>query len=1056
MPKISNYNKVLIIGSGPNIIGSVAELDLMTKQAIDALVEENVSVVLVNPNPATVATDKRPGVTIYLEPLTLSFMKRILRMEEPDAIITAYGSLVGLDLTRKLMQDGILKEIGIELLTVSKKALELKQPSQQLAFCAENQLPTGRSWHLSKQHSLQDLLPQLTFPVLVTKYHRFVKNDHLRIKDAAQLQAYFAQEQRSEHFSLADYRLTEDLSDWEEVVVDLLRDQRGNFNFFNLAASLEPVGINSGDSVLVSPILDLNNDQVQRLRMLSRKLANLLAINGVLSVHFAVAHQEGHYLFKILGFKPRLARSSLMAYRTSCCSVGYLTAKLALGYSLDEIVDPQSGLNAAIEPTLDLVALKMPYWSFSAASSNHYQLGPRMLSSGEAISMGTNFSTAFCKGLQTTMDFAKAQQVFTRVVQAKPAAILQELQAPDEMHLVVLLAAFYRGLALSDIAAATKWQPIYLEKVQQLAALLRKIQQAPALTKDLALAAKKAGVSDRGLALVTGLPVKTVRTLLAEWQIQPAYLQVSGSAGLYAPKVKAAYSAYGVENQVATHASSQKILLLGLAPFQISQASEFDYMLYHACQTVKKAGYETVILSNNSEAISAAYDVADMVYCDPVTVENVLAVAKREGISKVLTEFSGKRVNSLRQDLLAVGLEVLGHEKYQLLRPQPSAAELQQLGLAQAPHIRTQDPQAAYAFAQKTAFPLLIGGTSQGKKQKSAVVFDMPALRKYIVENKVEHILISQFIDGQKYEITTLADGQRAVIPGIIEHLEQSGSHASDSIAVFKPQRLSAAHEALLRKAVITIAKELKLRGPLNFTFLIAKGRVYFLQLKTYAGHNLAFLSKATEHNIVALGTEVLLGRHLTEQELAPEFWAQTNDLIYIKMPVFSMLNYHSDNTFDSKMKNAGNVMGRDTALAKALYKGYAGAGLYIPSYGTIFISVKDKDKDHAIDLAKRFHRLGFKLLATEGTANIFAEAGITTDVVGKVHEGNDNLLTKIFDHQVKLVINVTDYSDAENQDAIRIRDRALSTHVPVFSSLQSAEYVLSVLESLALTTQPI
>lgn len=1056
MPKISNYNKVLIIGSGPNIVGSVAELDLMTKQAIDALVEESVSVVLVNPNPATVATDKRPGVTIYLEPLTLSFMKRILRMEEPDAIITAYGSLVGLNLTRKLMQDGILNDMGIELLTISKRALQLKLPGQQLAFCEENGLPTGRSWHLSKKRPLADLLPKLAFPVLLTKYHRFVKNDHLRIKNAEQLQTYFNQEERSEHFSLSNYRLTEDLSDWEEVVVDLLRDSRGNFNFFNLAASLEPVGINSGDSVLVAPILDLNNDQVQRLRNLSRKLADLLEINGVLSIHFAVSHQEDHYTFKILGFKPRIARSSLLAYRASCCSVGYITAKLALGYTLDEIEDPQSGLNAAVEPTLDMVALKMPYWSFSGTGTNHYQLGPRMLSSGEAVSLGVNFSTAFCKGIQSTMDFDYAGRVFRRTLVQSASETLAQLKQPDEMHLITLVAAFYKGLPMADIAQATKWQLIYLEKVQQLASLLAELKKAPALTEELALAAKKAGISDRALAAIAGLPVQAVNDMLHKWQLEPAYLQVSGSAGLYAPKVRAAYSAYGVENQVEPTENQQKILLLGLAPFQISQASEFDYMLYHACQTVKKAGYETVILSNNSEAISSAYNVADMVYCDPVTLENVLAIAQKEGISKVLTEFSGKRVNSLRKDLLAAGLQVLGHEDGQPFRPRPSDKELSELGLLRAPHIRTNDPQEAYAFAKKTAFPLLIGGSSQGKKQKSAVVFDMPALRKYIVENKVEDILLSKFIDGQKYEATAIADGHDTIIPGIIEHLEQSGSHASDSIAVFKPQRLSAAHEALMRKAIVVITRKLHLRGPLNFTFLIAKGQVYFLQMKTYAGHNLAFLSKATSHNIVALGTEVLLGRRFTKEELAPDFWAQKNDLIYIKMPVFSMLNYHSDNTFDSKMKNAGNVMGRDTALAKALFKGYAGAGQYIPTYGTIFISVKDKDKDHAINLAKRFHRLGFKLLATEGTANIFAEAGITTDIVGKVHEGNNNLLTKIFDHQVKMVINVTDYSDAENQDAIRIRDRALSTHVPVFGSLQSAEYVLSVLESLALTTQPI
>lgn len=1050
----TDLNKVLIIGAGPNIVGAVAELDLMTKQAIDAFVEDNVRVVLVNPNPATIATNKRPGVTIYLEPLTLTFMKRILRIEEPNAIVTAYGSLVGLDLTRQLLQDGILHEMHIELLTVSKKALLLKQQGQQLAFLRENQLPTSQTWRLPKGEALATTLKQLPYPVLVTRYHRYVKNDQLHFQDEAALAAYFEKEQASEHFNLRQYRISEDLSAWEEVIVDLVRDQNGNACFINLAGSLEPVAINSGDSVLISPLLDFNNDEVQRLRAYAGKVADLLDLQGALSVHFAVRHEDGQLAAKILRFKPRIARSSLLAYRAGLYSLGYITAKIALGYSLNEITDPESGLNAAVEPVLDAVAVKTPYWSFSDSGYNHYRLGSRMQASGEAISLGTSFKAAFFKGLQATMDYANAKRVFqAELARANDQAVLNDLLQPDEMHLVVLLAALARKISLTKIQAATHIQPLFLASLANVIPIMDQLITSKPVSAALLMTAKQIGFSDKMIAGLAKSTPSEVRQKRQQAGVLPVYLRVNGAAGLFRPKVQALYSAYGVEDEAGQQSGQNKVLLIGLYPFQVSQTSEYDFMLYQAAQTLRAAGRTTVLLSNNAEAISAAYGAVDRVYFEPVTLENILEIAQRESISQVITEFSGKRVNALRPALTAAGLQVLGQER--LAKPNWHAVS-EKLSLAMPPSLRTADENKAYAFAVKVGFPVLIGGTSQQQqKQKSAVVFDMPALSKYIQENELKTIIISKFIAGSKYEVAAISDGERVIIPGIIEHLEQSGSHASDSIAVFPSQNLPASDESKIRRATQQLLQANHLVGPINLNFLIAKGRLYFLQLKTYAGHNLAFLSKALDQNLTGLSTKVLLGEKLSAL-VKPHAWQVKNKLIYIKMPVSSWLNYHSENTFDSKMKTSGNVIGRDPSLAKALYKGYEASGLLVPTYGAIFISVKDKDKAKATAIAKRFHRLGFKLVATEGTANMLAEAGITTDIVKKIHQGSDSLLSKIFAHQIKLVINVTDFSDAASQDAIRIRDRALSTHIPVCSSLQTAEFILEVLESLSLTTQPI
>ncbi|MCI1466814.1 MAG: carbamoyl phosphate synthase large subunit [Lactobacillus sp.] len=1053
MPLRTDLNKVLIIGSGPNIVGAVAELDLMTKQAIDAFVEDNVQVVLVNPNPATIATNKRPGVTIYMEPLTLSFMKRILRIEEPNAIVTAYGSLVGLNLTRQLLEDGILHEMHIELLTVTKKALLLQQQSQQLKFLRDNQLPTSKSWRLQKSVPLASTLKQLAYPVLLTKYHRYVKNDHLHFSDQASIAKYFDQEAASEHFNLHDYRITEDLSDWEEVIIDLVRDANGNNCFINLASSLEPVAINSGDSVLISPLLGFNNDEVQRLRACAGKVAANLDLVGALSIHFAIKHENNQIVIKILGFKPRIARSSLLAYRAGVYSLGYVTAKLALGYNLNEITDPESDLNAAVEPVLDAVAVKTPYWSFSDSGYNHYDLGPRMQASGEAISLGIDFSAAFFKGLYSTMSFTNAANVFKQEISKNDDEVIDDLRHPSEVHLIVLLAALARKISLQKIQAITNIQPLFLHSLDRAVEVMNQLVTSQVPPNSLLLAAKKVGLSDKTIAGLASMSAREIRQARQQAGIEPVYLQINGTAGIWQPKINAVYSAYDVEDEAGKQSSQNKVLLVGLYPFQVSQTSEFDFMLYQAAQTLKAQGRTAILLSNNAEAISAAYNAVDRVYFEPVTLENILDVAEREQITEVLTEFSGKKVNALRKQLVDAGLKILGQSD--LTKPNWHAVT-EPLTFSMPPALRTSDENKAYSFAVKVGFPVLIGGTShQKQEQKSAVVFDMPALSKYIQENDLKTIRISKFIAGSKYEVAAISDGENVTIPGIIEHLEQSGSHASDSIAVFPPQNLRKTDEQSMRAATASLIKSKHLVGPINLNFLIADGHLYFLQLKTYAGHNLAFMSKVLNQDLVGLTTSILLGEKLPDL-IKSDSWRLTNQLIYIKMPVSSWLNYHSGNTFDSKMKTAGNVIGRDPALSKALYKGYEASGLYVPTYGTIFISVKDKDKERATAIAKRFHRLGFKLIATEGTANMLAEAGITTDIVKKIHQGSDSLLSKLFNHQIKLVINVTDFSDAASQDAIRIRDQALSTHIPVFSSLQTAEFVLEVLESLSLTTQPI
>lgn len=1061
MPLENDLDKILIIGSGPTLIGSVAEMDLLANDAINALVEEGIQVILVNPNPATISTDKKDNVTVYLEPMTLDFLKRILRMEEPDAIITAYGSTTGLKVAHKLIQDGILQQMKIKLLTLNPRTLALGNQQKRSEFLSGLGISVNQSWHLTNLSSddlishVDQIKDAVSFPVMVTKYNRYVHNEHIVIDTIEDLIAYFKKESLSDNFSWKHYRLTEDLSTWEEVIINVIRDSNGNIVFTNFAGSIEPVGINYGDSTMVMPALTLNNDQVQELRAVVKKIAENLDLIGIMSVHFAIRHHGTHIKYKVLNIKPRLTRSVVWIQKAGLYSAGYIVAKVAIGYNLNEIIDPASGLSAVIEPTLDAVSVKMPYWSLSESGYNHYSLNNRMQASGEVMGIGQNFEAAFLKGLASTTDLDISWNLFKKEYQKDEKEILNDLVHPDEMHLIKLLAAIAKGMTYNQLQNVVYLHPIYYQKLLNIVNLAQNLYNNDSFTSELLIEAKRRGFSNQFLARLTGKDAKEIEHLLSKLNIEPSYLKIDGSAGIYPSNVDAYYSAYDVDNEVKPLTADKKVLIIGMLPLQISVTSEFDYMLDHAITTLHNSGYATILLSNNDESVANGFKHADRVYFDPITVENIVTVAKKEKVNNILLQFSGKKISALSKQLIEKGLNILGNIKEDPRQKITNIFKKPGFGLKQVPALTTSNESEAIDFVKHNQFPILIGGFSRDVKPKSAVVYDMPAVNKYLSENQLDQITVSSFIEGNKYEVTAISDGTETTIPGIIEHLEQTGSHASDSIAVFKPQNLDKVGQEKLASAAIKLINELKIRGIYNLHFLQNNGVLYLLQIKPYAGHNVAFLSKALGKDITAYATKVISGQSLKDLDCKEELW-QADNFIHVKMPVFSYIDYSSDNTFDSKMKSSGSVMGRDIHLAKALYKGYEASDLHIPSYGTIFISVRDEDKERVTNLARRFDKLGFKLIATEGTANMFAEAGITTGVVDKVHEDPRNLLNKIKQHKIVMVVNVTNLSDAASADAILIRDQALYTHIPVFSSIETAELILNVLESLALTTQPI
>lgn len=1058
MPLDNDLNKVLIIGAGPTLIGNVSETDVLTTDAIQALLEDDIQVVLVNPNPATISTDKQPGVTVYLEPMSLDFLKRIIRMEEPNAIIPAYGSTMGIKVTRELVKDGILNQMGIRLLTLNKQTLGINTHQKLTTFLEQNDVPVNRYWKLSSfdtNNIEKQLTEQITFPVMLIKEERYSNNKQVVFSSATDLVEHLKKERQKDDFSADQYQLTEDLSSWEEVILNIIRDRNGNVLFTSLADTIEPVSIDSGDSAAVMPALTLNNDQVQELRRIAKKIAAGLGTVGILNIHFAVKHQGTRFTVRILTIKSRLTRSAIWSQRIGLYSLGYVVCKVAIGYHLNEITDPLSGLNAAIEPAQDKVAIRMPFWSLTQSGTNHYLLGNKMQASGEAIGIGQNFESAFLKGLASMINVKAAIQTFRDEKAKDHDEIVQDLLHPDELHLIKLLAAISKGFSYQELQQIISIHPVYYQKLEHLAQIGHELAEEE-LTDELLIEAKKRGFRNVLISELTGTNVNALKKRLEKLHLKQTYLQIDGAAGIYKPRVHAYYSAFGVQDESTTLQSAKKVLIIGMLPSQVSVTSEFDYMISHAIDTLHNNNYATVLISNNDESVATSFKKADKIYFEPINTESILQVAEKEQIKDVLLQFSGKEINALSKKLVESGLHIFGNQS---INPRDKIEQVLSTplkSLKQNELLTTVDREEAKNFIHENDFPILIGGfNNQGIKQKSAVVYDRPALLKYLDENQLSKVSLSHFIEGNKYEITAISDGKDVTIPGIIEHLEQSGSHASDSIAVFQPQNLSKSGKKRLTDYAIELIKRVQMRGIFTLHFLMVDKSIYLLQIKPYAGHNVAFLSQSLGKDIAGCATEVLTGQNLKDLGYKSGLWHSSN-FIYIKMPVFSYIDYRSENTFDSKMKSSGSVMGRDTKLAKALYKGYEASGLRIPSYGTVFISVRDEDKKRMTELAQRFSRLGFKIVATEGTANDFAEAGITTGVVTKVHSDSNNLLEKIRRHKIVMVINITDLSDTASDDAVRIRDEALNIHIPVLSSIETTELILEVLESLSLTTQPV
>ncbi|CDN45967.1 carbamoyl-phosphate synthase large subunit, partial [Paenibacillus sp. P22] len=852
----------------------------------------------------------------------------------------------------------------------------------------------------------------------------------------------------------------------KEVEYEVMRDANDNCIVVCNMENFDPVGVHTGDSIVVAPSQTLSDREYQMLRSASLKIIRALNIEGGCNVQFAL--DPFSFQYYVIEVNPRVSRSSALASKATGYPIAKMAAKIAVGYTLDEIVNPVTGQTyACFEPTLDYIVSKIPRWPFDKFTGANRKLGTQMKATGEVMAIGRTFEESMHKAIRSL-------EIGAHRFHLKDAAGLSDevlrtrLAKPDDERMFLIAEAFRRGWTLSDIQDITKVDWWFLDKIEGIVAFEDELRRAPGLTKELLYQAKRKGFSDRSIAEIrregsqaTMTTEAEIRSFRHEQQLRPVYKMVDTCAAEFEATTPYYYSTYEVENEVL-ETDKEKVLVLGSGPIRIGQGIEFDYSTVHAVWAIQKAGYEAVIINNNPETVSTDFSTSDRLYFEPLFFEDVMNVIEQEKPIGVIVQFGGQTAINLAAPLAAAGVRILGSSLESIDTAEDRKkfeALLRSLDIAQPEGSTVTNLEEAVVTAGRLGYPVLVRPSYVLGGRAMEIVYSDEELVGYMAEavkiNPEHPVLIDRYMLGKEAEVDAICDGETVVIPGIMEHVERAGVHSGDSIAVYPPQSLSAEIKQQIVDITISIAKALKVVGLVNIQFVIHNDKAYVIEVNPRSSRTVPFLSKVTNLPMANLATRAILGTKLAELGHVDGLWPE-DSFVSVKVPVFSFAKLRRvDPTLTPEMKSTGEVMGRDEQYAKALYKGLIGAGMKIPLQGSIIATVADKDKEEAIDLLKGFYAIGYKIIATGGTAESLEKAGIIVEHVNKLSEGSPNILDLIRSGKAQFVFNTLTKGKTPERDGFRIRREAVENGVVCMTSLDTVRALLKMLETINFSSNP-
>ncbi|KAB2494755.1 carbamoyl-phosphate synthase large subunit [Priestia endophytica] len=1058
MPKRVDIQTILVIGSGPIIIGQAAEFDYAGAQACLALKEEGYNVILVNSNPATIMTDTEMADKVYLEPLTFDFLASILRKERPDAILPTLGGQTGLNLAMELSKAGILEELGVEVLGTNLQAIEQAEDREQFrSLMNELGEPVPDSEIIHTLEEAYTFVESVGFPVIVRPAYTLGGTGGGICHNDEELNEIVTSGLKLS--PVTQCLLEKSIAGFKEVEYEVMRDSNDNAIVVCNMENIDPVGIHTGDSIVVAPSQTLSDREYQLLRNASLKIIRALKIEGGCNVQLALDPYSFNYY--IIEVNPRVSRSSALASKATGYPIAKLAAKIAVGLTLAEMKNPVTGRTyACFEPALDYIVTKIPRFPFDKFESANRKLGTQMKATGEVMSIGRTFEESLLKAVRSLeskvyhLTLNEAENIDNELLEKRICT------AGDE-RLFYVGEALRRGYTIDQIHEFSKIDLFFLKKMENIIKFEKEVQENQ---KDYTVLkkAKEMGFSDKEIAKLWDMSERDVYEFRKENKLFPVYKTVDTCAAEFESQTPYFYGTYEEENE-SEITEKESIVVLGSGPIRIGQGIEFDYATVHSVWAIQEAGYEAIIVNNNPETVSTDFSTSDKLYFEPLTVEDVMHVIEHEKPKGVVVQFGGQTAINLAEELEARGVKILGTSLESLDTAEDRdkfEKALARLGVPQPLGKTATSTEQAVNIAREIGYPVLVRPSYVLGGRAMEIVYKEEELL-YYMENAVkahpDHpVLIDRYLTGQEIEVDAISDGETVVIPGIMEHVERAGVHSGDSIAVYPPQTLPQDIQDKIVDYTVRLAKGLNIIGLLNIQFVYSKGDVYVLEVNPRSSRTVPFLSKITNVPMANIATKVVVGASLKELGYETGL-CPVKQGVYVKVPVFSFAKLRRvDITLGPEMKSTGEVMGKDLTFEKALYKGFIAAGMNIQQHGSVLMTVSDGDKEEALELARRFHTLGYKIYATEGTAENIKNANIPVEAVKKISQSHEeNLLGLIRSGEAKIVVNTLTKGKQPARDGFRIRREAVENGIPCLTSLDTANAILRVLESMGFQTAP-
>ena len=1051
MPKNPNIKKVLVIGSGPIVIGQAAEFDYAGTQACRSLKEEGLEVVLVNSNPATIMTDKDIADEVYIEPLTVPVLKKIIEKEKPDSILPTLGGQAGLNLAMEIAETGFLEEHGCRLIGTTsetiKKAedrLEFKETMEKIGE------PCAPSLVVENVEDGIAFTKKIGYPVVLRPAYTLGGSGGGIAHNQTELVEILENGLRLSR--VGQVLVERCIAGWKEVEYEVMRDSEGNCITVCNMENIDPVGVHTGDSIVVAPSQTLGDKEHQMLRTSALNIINELNITGGCNVQYALHPESFEYC--VIEVNPRVSRSSALASKATGYPIAKVAAKIALGYTLDEIKNAITQKTyASFEPTLDYCVVKIPRLPFDKFITASRKLTTQMKATGEVMSICNNFEGALMKAIRSLEQHVECLMDYN-FSELTDDQLEDQLHVVDDRRIWVIAEALRRGISYDHIHDITKIDKWFIDKIAIIVEMENALKSEP-LTPELLKAAKRIEFPDTVISRLTGKSEEEIKQMRYDNDIVAAYKMVDTCAAEFEAATPYYYSVYGGENESVETNPPKKVLVLGSGPIRIGQGIEFDFCSVHCTWAFKEEGYETIIVNNNPETVSTDFDIADKLYFEPLTpedVENIVNIEKPDG---AVVQFGGQTAIKLTESLMKMGVPILGTKAEDV-----DAAEdrelfdeiLEKCGIPRPTGGTVFTAEEAKKVANKLGYPVLVrpsyvlGGQGMQIATCDEEVEEFMEIINRIAQD--HPILVDKYLQGTEVEVDAVCDGEDILIPGVMEHIERAGVHSGDSISVYPAYSLSKDILDTIEDYTETLARSLHVKGMINIQFIVCDGKVYVIEVNPRSSRTVPYISKVTGIPIVKLATKCIIGHTLKEMGYKPGLQPNA-DYIAIKMPVFSFEKIRgAETSLGPEMKSTGECLGIAKTFNEALYKAFLGAGVVLPKHKKIIISVKDADKQEVVPLAQRFEKLGYEVYATRSTADVLRKNGVDAIKVNKIHQEAPTVMDLLLEHKIDIVIDTPTQGRDKNRDGFLIRRTSIETGVNCFTSLDTVDALLTSLES--------